>query len=131
MLVQDFASKFGLKVLAMSREAGRRQIEGGFVGDVLSHVMANALPGYVWVTVQTHENIVAVASLLDVACVVVCQRELPPEVCQKAEDQGVALLWSGDSAFSLCGRMYASMNPGAGIGESPTIMGKEGYCVCR
>ncbi|MGI6642450.1 MAG: hypothetical protein ACOX3V_00295 [Bacillota bacterium] len=131
MLVGDFASKFSLKVLAMSREGSRRPIEGGFVGDVLSHVMANALPGYVWVTVQTHENIVAVASLLDVACVVVCQRELPSEVIKKADAQGVTLLWSGDSAFALCGRMYASMNAGARTGESPTLTGKEGYCVCR
>lgn len=109
MFVQDFVSELGLTAKAMSKEGGLRTVEGGFVGDILSHVMANAESGYVWVTVQTHENVIAVASLLDVACVLVCQRELPPETCQRADKEGVTLLWSKDDAFSLVGRMYGLM----------------------
>ncbi|HHW25747.1 MAG TPA: serine kinase [Firmicutes bacterium] len=109
MIVQDLVDQLGVKVMAMTREGSRREIRGGFVGDVLSHVMANAKPGFVWVTVQTHENVIAIASLLDVACVLVCQRELLPETCQRAADQGVTLLWSADDAFQVTGRIYSAL----------------------
>ncbi len=58
MLVQDLVSKFGLEAKD-PKEGGLRTVEGGYSGGVLSHVMASAKPGYVWLTVQTHENIVA------------------------------------------------------------------------
>ncbi len=90
----------------MTKEGSLRELTGGFVGDVLSHVMANVKPGYVWITVQTHENVIAIASLLDVACVVVCQRELAPETCRRAVDQGTTLLWSDQDAFGVAGRIY-------------------------
>ena len=115
MLVKDLVKQVGVKALAMTKEESLEEIRGAFVGDVLSHVMANAKPGFVWVTVQTHENVIAVASLLDVACVIVCQRELPPETCRRAADQGVTLLWSADDAFHVAGRIYGALaaNPKA------------------
>jgi hypothetical protein len=106
MRVDDLVSKLNLKVKSASKVGRAREVEGGFVGDVLSHVMANARPNYAWVTVQTHENVVAVATLLDVSCVIVCQRELPPETCQRAQSEGVTLLWSERGAFEISGRLY-------------------------
>ncbi|MGI6164155.1 MAG: hypothetical protein ACOYEQ_09570 [Bacillota bacterium] len=109
MLVQDLVSKFGLQAKALSKEGGLRTVEGGYSGDVLSHVMAGAKPGYVWLTVQTHENIVAVASLLDVACILVCQRELPEETCERARREGVAVLWTERGDFEMSGLLYQSL----------------------
>lgn len=106
MLVRDLIPRLKLSEKAISKEGYLREIEGGYVGDVLSHVMANAQPGDVWITVQTHENIVAVASVVDVSCVIVCQRELPPETCQRAKKEGVTLLWTDCAAFEVCGRLY-------------------------
>lgn len=106
MRVDDLVSKLGLKVKSISKAGSAREVAGGFVGDVLSHVMANARPNHAWVTVQTHENVVAVATLLDVSCVVVCQRELPPETCQRAQSEGVTLLWSERAAFDVSGQLY-------------------------
>lgn len=106
MRVHDLVSKLGLKVVAISKSGSAREVAGGFVGDVLSHVMANIRPGYAWITVQTHENVVAVATLLDVSCVIVCQRELPPETRQRAQSEGVTLLWSEGDAFEVSGRLY-------------------------
>ena len=84
MLVEDLVSMFDLQVKSLPKESRSQKIEGGYSGDVLSHVMACAKPGYVWLTVQTHENVIAVASLLDLACIIVCQRELPEETCERA-----------------------------------------------
>lgn len=106
MLVQDVVSALGLTPRVMTREGAMRQISGGFVGDVLSHVMANVLPGYAWITVQTHENVVAVASMLEVSCVIVCQREIQPETLSRAQAEGVTLLWSADGAFEVAGKLY-------------------------
>jgi hypothetical protein len=111
MLVQDLIRLLNLQVKSMSREGSLRHVGGGFVGDVLSHVMAKTSPGFAWITVQTHENVVAVASLLDVSCVIVCQRELSEETCQRAKAEGITLLWSGDSAFDVAGRLYSALNP--------------------
>ncbi len=107
MLVQDLVCALNLTVKVMTKEGGLRTVEGGYCGDVLSHVMANAGAGCVWVTVQTHENVIAVASLLDVACVLVCQREIAPETCERAEKEGVTLLWSEDDVFRLVGRLHS------------------------
>jgi hypothetical protein len=109
MLVREMAEDLGLTVKTTTKKGGARKIEGGFTGDLLSHVMANAQPGYVWITVQTHDNIVAIASLLDLACIVVCQREIPEETCQRAASEGVTLMWTADGAFEVAGRLYAKL----------------------
>jgi hypothetical protein len=104
--VHELMTDLGLVAKAMTREGSVRMVEGGFVGDVLSHVMAGARPGYAWITVQAHENVVAVAAVTDVSCVVVCQREIPPETVRRAESEGITLLWSDRTAFEVSGRMY-------------------------
>ncbi|HHW18840.1 MAG TPA: serine kinase [Firmicutes bacterium] len=111
MFVRDMVSNLNLEVKAMTKEGSLRKVEGGYVGDVLSHVMANAQPGYAWITVQTHENIVAVASLLDVACIIVCQRELPAQTQERAKKEAVTLLWTESGAFEIAGRLYSLLYP--------------------
>lgn len=110
MQVQDLISKFDLAERAISTEGRLRPAKGGYSGDVLSHVMANAKPGYVWLTVQTHENIVAVASLLELACILVCQREVPEETCERARREGVTVLWTPRSNFEMSGLLYQSLH---------------------
>lgn len=110
MQVQDVVSRLGLKVLAMRREAGIRPVQSGFVGDVLSQVMGAAQPGSVWITAQTHENVVAVATVVDAACVLVCQREVPAETVKRAGSEGITLLWSDRTAFEVSGRLYGLLS---------------------
>ncbi len=104
--VQELIADLGLGVKTITREGSVRVVTGGFVGDVLSHVMSGARPGNAWVTVQTHENVVAVATVADVSCVIVCQRDIPAETVQRAESEGVILLWSDRTAFEVSGRVY-------------------------
>ena len=67
--VREFAQLCGAKVLCMPDE--NRAIACGYTCDLLSHVMGKGVADMAWVTVQTHMNVVAVASLLDFACVIV------------------------------------------------------------
>jgi len=85
------------------------QVTGGYVSDLLSNVMAFAAPGNVWVTMQGHQNIVAVASLAGLAAVIVAGGVAPePETVAKAKAEGVVLLTTDLPAFSVVGQLYQS-----------------------
>ncbi len=94
MTIQEIVEQLGLKVLA-GEESLDREVSGGYVADLLSCVMAGAREGSLWFTLQTHLNIVAVASLLDVAGIVVTEgASVTPETVEKAQEEGVVLLSS-------------------------------------
>ncbi|NLO13764.1 MAG: AraC family transcriptional regulator [Clostridiales bacterium] len=80
----------------------------GYVCDLLSWVMARGQAGMAWVTVQTHMNVVAVASLHEMACVILPDGILMDEApLEKAREEGIVVLSSQLSAYELCGLMYA------------------------
>ncbi len=82
---------------------GAAPVTGVYCGDLLSDVLANAQPESVWFTVQGHTNIIAVAALRDLACVVVVNGLAPdPQTVAKARHQGVSLCGSPRNAAELC-----------------------------
>lgn len=90
-----------------------REISGGYCGDLLSDVMANAQKGSVWLTIQSHQNIVAVAVLRDLAAIVLVNGRSPDEETKaKAESEGIPILLSPLSSYALAGKLY-----GLGIGR--------------
>jgi len=92
-------------------ELGETVVTGGYVGDLLSDVIANSQAGHVWVTIQTHPNIVAVAVLKELAAVVVVNGRQPQgDTVKKATEEGVTLAGSSLSSFELAGRLYEMMN---------------------
>ncbi len=83
------------------------EVTGGYASDLISDVLAHATPGDVWVTLQTHQNIVAAASLKELTGVVlVGGREPQEDTLLKAEEEGVPILVSDMTAFELVGRLY-------------------------
>ena len=86
-----------------------REIAGGYACDLLSWVMAHGKEGMAWVTVQTHMNVIAVATLHDMSCVIIPENiKTEPDVIAKADEEGVAMLSTGLTTFEICGRMRAS-----------------------
>ncbi len=84
-----------------------QEVTGGYVGDLLSDVIAHSASGNIWVTIQTHPNIVAVASMKDLAAIILAGgREPDPETLKKASEEGIPLLRSSLPAFELVGRLY-------------------------
>lgn len=84
-----------------------RQVKGGYVSDLLSDVMGNAHPGDVWVTIQSHLNIVAVAALKEFAAVIVCGGAVVDEpVLDKARAEGVVVLTTDMTSFEACGVLW-------------------------
>lgn len=89
-----------------------RDITCGYSCDLLSWVMAHGRAGMAWVTVQTHMNVVAVASLADMACVILPEGiTMDGAPLQKAQDEGIAVITSPLSAYAICGRMAAKGVP--------------------
>lgn len=107
MTVQDIVKALGLRVLTGDSILDR-EVTGGYASDLLSYVMAKAQPGEVWVTLQAHPNVVAVASLTDVACVIITEGVMPDELTvAKAREEGVILLSTSESTFRTVGRLVA------------------------
>jgi serine kinase of HPr protein (carbohydrate metabolism regulator) len=106
MKVIDVVKNLELEIL--SGEKGLdNEVIGGYVSDLLSDVMGNAKVGDVWITIQTHPNIVAVASLKEVAAVVLVNGLKPAEeTIARSNSENIPLLGTGLSAFELSGRLY-------------------------
>lgn len=77
-------------------------VTGGYISDLLSDVMAHAKKGDIWITLQIHQNTVAVVTLKELAGIILINGKLPaPETVKKAEDEGVTILTSEATAFEL------------------------------
>ncbi|HEX2395614.1 MAG TPA: serine kinase [Bacteroidales bacterium] len=82
-------------------------VSGAYVSDLLSDVMGNAGKGNIWITMQTHGNIVAVASLKELAAIIVVNDGKPEEnTIQKAEAEGIVILSTKQRSFNTCGKLY-------------------------
>jgi predicted transcriptional regulator len=115
MQVKDLVEKFELPVAA-GKTGLDREIIDGYCGDLLSEVMGNAPAGCVWLTVQGHQNIVAVAVLRELAAIIITGGQTPDEeTTRKADQEGIPVLLWPDSSFLLAGRIFS-----AGIGRPAT-----------
>jgi hypothetical protein len=116
MTVQELMATLGLHGFCLAPSSLDRDILGGYASDLLSCVMAKAQAGTVWVTLQAHPNVVAVASLLDLAAVIVTEGVTPDaETIGRAQENGVTLLGSSQTTFTVVGRLSALGV--AGIGD--------------
>jgi hypothetical protein len=85
-----------------------REVTGGYASDLMSDVIANAREGDLWVTLQIHQNIVAVAIMKSLAGIVLINgREPEPETVQKGEAEGIPIMVTDMPTFELAGRLFA------------------------
>ena len=83
------------------------EVTGGYTSDLLSDVIANSKEGNLWITLQTHQNTIAVAKLKDLAgIIIVNNREPDEETVQKAKQENIPLLCSSEMAFEISGKLY-------------------------
>lgn len=107
MTLQEIIAKLNLKVLTTPQDFSAITPKGGYVSDLLSCVMAGAQPDNVWVTLQAHMNVVAVASLREVAVVIITEDAQPEaDVIAKANEQGVILLSASAPSYEVIGKLW-------------------------
>lgn len=106
MTVADIVKALNLKV--ESGEAGlKNQVEGGYVSDLLSDVMGFAEMGQVWITLQTHKNVMAIASLKELSAVILVKGlQADPDTLAQSEAEGIPILSSPEQAFEVSGKLY-------------------------
>lgn len=106
MQLADLVDALGLQVRTAAHNLGG-EVTGGYASDLLSDVMAHSDTGNVWITLQAHQNIVAVAGNLGhVGIILVGGREPQEDTAEKAEREGLPILVSNLPAFELIGRLY-------------------------
>jgi hypothetical protein len=82
-------------------------VTGCYISDLLSDVLAHAEPGMLWLTIQTHRNVVSVAATKDVAVVLfTCGRRPEPEIIAEAEKEGIALLTTRLTTYEAAGKLW-------------------------
>ena len=104
MTVKDLEAKLGFKAL---NKINDNDVDGAFISDMVSDVMAGAKAGNVWVTVQTHKNIVAAANLVDIpAIVVVRDKKIPEDTLEMADRVGVTVFETDLDSFRVAVKLY-------------------------
>jgi serine kinase of HPr protein (carbohydrate metabolism regulator) len=106
MNLAQLVERLELKVYA-GRDELTRPVSGGYASDLLSDVMAHGRKDHLWVTLQVHPNIIAVAVLKELAAIVLVNgREPTEETVEQAEKKRVPVIGTPLSTFELVGRLY-------------------------
>jgi hypothetical protein len=104
--LKDLVDDLSLEIKTC-RDGLQTDISGAYVSDLLSDVMGNSKKGDVWITLQTHLNIVAVAGHAGLAGIIIVGNRQPQEaVLQKAESEKVTIMSTRLSTFETAGRLY-------------------------
>ena len=107
MTLLDIIDNLRLTCLTGTRDFSQEIPESGYASDLLSCVMAGARHHGIWVTLQSHTNIVAVAALLELCAVIVTEGAMPdPDTIAKANEEGVTLLLTEKPSFYVVGKLW-------------------------
>jgi len=108
MNLQNVIDQLQLTVLTERRNFTAITPEGGYSSDLLSCVMAGAKKDNLWITLQAHMNIVAVAAMLEVAAVIITENAMPePATISRANEKGITLFLTDLQTYEVAGRLWA------------------------
>ncbi|MCE5347788.1 MAG: serine kinase [Bacteroidales bacterium] len=106
MKITDIIKALNLKVIS-GQNGLTNEIKGGYVSDLLSDVMGNAKEGEVWITLQTHQNIIAIASLKDLSAIIIVKGSVPEaDTIAKSNTENIPVLSTDQDTFSIAGRLF-------------------------
>lgn len=106
MLIKELVEKLQLKVCCGATGLDRN-IKGGYTSDLLSDVMGNAAEGDLWITLQTHKNIMAIASLKDISAILLVKGNQPEEeTIRESEREKIPILSTPLQTFEITGEIY-------------------------
>jgi hypothetical protein len=109
MNLRQIAETTGLRIFCNEAHLDR-DCTGGYASDLLSDVMGHAGAGVIWITLQTHKNVIAIASLKELACVVLVKNLVPdPDMLAQAITEGIPVLGSSEGTFEVCGKIFELM----------------------
>lgn len=99
-----------LKLKPVQDSYDDRPLAGAYTSDLLSDVMAHAGADYALITIQAHRNTVAVASMLNLAAIIVCNnRPIPEDMVDAARAEKIAIFLSDKNQFEISGQLYKAL----------------------
>jgi predicted transcriptional regulator len=108
MKIREAAAMLGAEILQDNFED--TELSGAYTSDLLSDVMANARDGGALVTIQAHKNTVAVATLVNISLVILCNnRPIQDDMLEAAKEEGIAVIRTKENQFTVSGRLYSAL----------------------
>jgi hypothetical protein len=105
MTIREVAAALGAEIC--QEEFENTELTGAYTSDLLSDVMAHAKDGGALITIQAHKNTVAVATLVNISVLIICNsRPLPEDMLSAAKDEGVAVIRTTENQFTVSGKLY-------------------------
>ena len=112
MRITDIIKELDLKIIS-GKEGVSNEVTGGYVSDLLSDVMGHAKEGNIWITLQTHQNVVAIASLKDLAAVIIVKGFMPEaDTIEKSNSENIPVLSTDMDTFTIAGRLFELLKKG-------------------
>lgn len=106
MKVKDIVTKLNLEIYSGSNGL-EKEINGGYTSDLLSDVMGHADSGNAWITLQTHKNVIAIASLKEISAVIIVKGFKPEEdTITQSNEEGIPILGTDKETFEITGQLY-------------------------
>jgi serine kinase of HPr protein (carbohydrate metabolism regulator) len=106
--VREAAVVLGAKIVQDEFEDA--ELSGAYTSDLLSDVVAHAKDGGALITIQAHKNTVAVAALVNISCIIVCNnRPLPEDMLESARDEGIAVLLTSENQYTVSGKLWEAL----------------------
>lgn len=110
MTVKDLVETLQLRLFSGSKGMNR-EVTGGYSSDLLSDVMGNAESGMVWITLQTHVNVMAIASLKELSAIILVKGFEPEEnTLTQSNVEGIPILGTALQTFEISGKLYQLLN---------------------
>lgn len=106
MTIKDIIKALDLRIVS-GDEFLEKEVTGGYAGDLLSDVLANSEKGYLWITLQIHQNIIAVASAKELSGILIVNNRNPgEETLKSAQEEKIPVLISNLLTYELAGKLY-------------------------
>ena len=111
MKISEIATALNAEIC--QSEFNDADVKCAYTSDLLSDVMANAKEGGVLITIQAHKNTVAVASLVNISVIIICNsRPLPDDMLEAAKDEEIAVIRTKENQFTVSGKLWNLFNAG-------------------
>jgi hypothetical protein len=109
MTIREIAAALGAEI--RQDEFEDAELSGAYTSDLLSDVMANARDGGGLITIQAHKNTVAVATLVNISVIIICNsRPLPSDRLEAAKNEGIAVIVTKENQFTVSGKIWQMLD---------------------
>lgn len=107
MTLDQIAQSLSLTLLTEEQDFKQIIPSAGYTSDMLSCVMSGAPRQGIWITLQAHLNIVAVAALLDLSAIIITEgAPVDPATIERANEKNITMFSTPMQSFEVVGRLW-------------------------